>query len=191
MRVGVGGEAGGSTSRSVSSTKSPASSSAAPTAAMHSSLAVRSTARSARLDTRRDCSISASLACSSPAQANATSSCLEARSFLSASGTESCLLSRTASRFRPCTASRMTAAGTSDCPSWPETTLPLRRAAGPALVGGEGSGRMNTGRGNELASGGPPAPSIGPLASELRPRAVLAVTGLSFHNDQSRSIGCR
>ena len=168
MRVGVGGEAGGSTSRSVSSTKSPASSSAAPTAAMHSSLAVRSTARSARLDARWDCSISASLACSSPAQANATSSCLEARSFLSASGTESCLLSRTASRFRPCTASRMTAAGTSDCPSWPETTLPLRRAAGPALV--EGSGRMNTGRGNELASGGPPAPSI----AELPPRARRA-----------------
>ena len=173
MRVGVGGEAGGSTSRSVSSTKSPASTSAAATAAMHSSLAVRSTARSTRLDTRRDCSISASLACSSPAQANATSSCLEARSFLSASGTESCLLSRTASRFRPCTASRMTAVGTADCPSWPETTLPLRRAVGPALVGGEGSGRMNTGRGNELASGGPPAPSI-----ELRAlaRAVLAVT---------------
>ena len=170
VRVGVGGEAGGSTSRSVSSTKSPASSSAAPTAAMHSSLAVRSTARSARLDARRDCLIRASLACSSPAQANATSSCLEARSFLSASGTESCLLSRTASRFRPCTASRMTAVGTSDCPSWPETTLPLRRAAGPALVGGEGSGRMNTGRGNELASGGPPVPSI----AELRPRARRA-----------------
>ena len=176
MRVGVGGEAGGSTSRSVSSTKSPASSSAAPTAAMHSSLAVRSTARSARLDARRDCLIRASLACSSPAQANATSSCLEARSFLSASGTESCLLSRTASRFRPCTASRMTAVGTSDCPSWPETTLPLRRAAGPALVGGEGSGRMNTGTGNELASGGPPAPSIAELPASDHARRAGGVT---------------
>jgi hypothetical protein len=57
----------------------------------------------------------------------------------------------------------MTSAGTSDCPSWLETTLPLRRAAlvgaGPALVGakngeGSGRGRINFGMGNELASGG-------------------------------------
>ena len=117
-------------------------------------------ARSTRPVTRWDCSISASVACSSPAEASATSSCLEARSFLSASGSpESCLLSCTASRFRPCTASRMTSVGTSDCPSWPETTLPLRRAAGPALVGaesgeGSGRGRINIGTGKEPASGG-------------------------------------